>query len=269
MVKASNSLVIIHDDFVEKFSKDPQGLAIKYSEVHRISSEFSFVAPRVLDVMADRVILDRLKNIVPISEFYIQHSSNVIDHLAQEAGAVLARLHEGFRTDLAVPWVPTDRFDYHVRDYLGYAPDYHTLPTSVLHCDYSFANIFVQCLEAPRIAVIDPCANFGSTFADWTSGPIHIDLGKMLSCFEGQIPARRQLQRPCRRRIAAMQRTFLDGYEEVSGTQVDVATAHAFAYAVACVQFHRRFGALGHLHATFLYNRLRGNYPIARRLHGT
>jgi Phosphotransferase enzyme family len=269
MNKSSNSIVIIHEEFVEKFSDDPYRLATKYKEIHQLSREFSFSAPHVIDVKSDRIILERLKDITPIRDFYICHQSNSIDHLLWKAGDVLARLHAGLRKDLTTPWEPTDLFNHYAQIYLGYTLDIKKLPHGVLHCDYSFANLFVQPDEAKRIAVIDPCANFGSTFTDWSIGPIYVDLGKMLSCLEGQVPARYQLQRPPRKRIDAMQRAFLDGYEEAAGLKLDMPTAHAFAYAAGCVQFRRRYGALGLVHATFLFNRFRRNFPASSRFNGT
>ena len=69
-----------------------------------------------------------------------------------------------------------------------------SMPTVCLHGDFSFANVLFRETEKaePEIVIIDPCANGGSTHHDWEAGPIYVDLGKFLSCLEGQVPISRQ-----------------------------------------------------------------------------
>jgi hypothetical protein len=256
-----NSAVIVRDHCVEKVSLNPTLLATKYDAVHQVGLEAGFIAPRVLAVRSDRIVLERLFDMVPLGELYLTRDPERVDSLMSNVGTVLGRLHQGLVTDIASAWSPPEGFRAALRDYLGWDVDLAFLDAAVLHCDYSFANVFVTGGEQPRIVVIDPCANYGSTFDDWTRGPVFLDIGKMLSCLEGQISARRQLRRPSPKRVESMQRRFLAGYEQASGLKLDHDVAHAFAYGVAWAQFRRRYGRLGRLHSAVLYNRFRGNFP--------
>jgi hypothetical protein len=135
----------------------------------------------------------------------------------------------------------------------------------VLHGDYSFANVFITTDARHQTVIIDPCANGGSTFNDWTQGPVYLDIGKMLACLEGQVSILNQVKRPSVGRVNLLQQQFVDSYQSV-GSQIDIGLAHSFAYAAASAQYCRRYGRAGSIHQAILYNRFRRNFPLHRKL---
>jgi hypothetical protein len=263
----SNSRVDVFPHHVEKYAPAPESTARKYAAVHEIAAAHGFIAPRVLKTRSDHVLLERIDDIVSLRELYLSENEQALNTAVSRAGEVLARLHAHLpRTD-AAEWSAPPGFSEALRRYVGRDIDIEALPRAVLHGDYSFANVLISHRSPDSIAVIDPCANFGSTFDDWSLAPVYVDVGKMLACLEGQIPFRRQHQRPGSARIGDLQHLFMSGYERI-GPSLDREIAHGFAYAVASAQFRRRFGRLSALHRVGLYNRFRGNFPCARKLHG-
>jgi hypothetical protein len=126
-------------------------------------------------------------------------------------------------------------------------------------------NVF-EC-EDQKLGILDPCPNFGTTFDEWEIGPIYIDIGKMLSCLEGQVPFGDRARIPSKEVIWMLQSRFLEGYCS-QGVGVDIGLAHAFAYAVSRAQFLKRFPTVGAFRHRFLYNRFRQNYPLKRKMEG-
>lgn len=259
-----NSLVRIRDSEVDKYTSDPVRTAEKYAAVHLVAQAHGFVAPRVRDTRADHVVLERIRNIISLRDLYLGSDLDVLDAAVSRAGEALAGLHRNLPRPGGSVWSPAPRFLADLRRYASREIDVSSLEQTTPHGDYSFANVFVIGSDPDRIAVIDPCPNFGSTFDEWAPVPIYVDIGKMLSCLEGQVPARRLHRRPSHARISDLQERFLASYER-SGAKLDREVANAFAFAVASAQFHRRFGRLGRLHQSFLYNRFRGNFPGARK----
>lgn len=261
---AKNSLVRVFDSHVEKYASSPQDVAMKYAAVASIGREHGFVAPKVIEVRDDHVVLERLHGITSLQKVYLSGDLEGLAAAVRRAGEVLGHLHRHLPRESASPWTAPGGFAADLRRYSGTVPDYSGLPQAVLHCDFSFANVFVAS-PGNKIAVIDPCPNFASTHEVWTYGPVYLDLGKMLSCLEGQIPARHQMRRLSPAKSGELQQAFLEGYSLTASTP-DAEVAHSFAYATASSQFRRRFGALGALHRTALYSRLRGNFPLHRKL---
>lgn len=261
-----NSLVRVLSDRVEKYTAAPHEMARKYCAVQRVAEHHGFVAPGVLEVREDHIVLELLSGIRPLKDLYLSSQHTDLEAAVQRAGEVLGHLHRELDGAAAQPWTPSRSFEEDVRRYSPAAPEFAALPQCVLHGDYSFANVFVG--ASPQvIAVIDPCPNYGSTHEVWTRGPIYLDIGKMLSCLEGQVPARDQFRKPSRSRINELQEIFVRGYGLTAGTaSVDAEVAHAFAFATASGQFRRRFGSLGVMRRSALYSRLRGNYPAHRKM---
>jgi hypothetical protein len=265
MTQKHNSIVKILKDVVLKYADNPEDVARKYSEVYRIGVENGFVAPRVLDFCEDHVVLERIHDIRPIRDFYVGRDPVALGQAVRRSGEVLGHLHVNLPGEGAARWSCPPEFDHSLRLYAGHKLDVNQLPHAVLHGDYSFANIFAVANDPTRIAVIDPCANFGSTFFDWTWGPTVLDVGKMLACLEGQVPARFHLRKPSPKQINALQRSFVEAYRG-AGVELDMEAAYAFAYATVVAQFRRRFGALGRMRSTVLYNRMRRNFPLDRKM---
>lgn len=264
---ARNSRVDLFADHVEKFAASPEATARKYEAVHAIASAHGFVAPRVLDTLADRVVLERISNIVSLREIYVSRDARALRTVVSRAGEVLALLHAHLPDPGCAAWAPPAELSRALRRYLGKDVDLATLPSAILHGDYSFANLFVLRGSPDQLVVLDPCANHGSTFADWTLAPVYLDIGKMLACLEGQVPLWQQHHCPPPAEVAALQQLFVDAYQRI-GPPLDIEVAHACAFAVASAQFRRRFGVLSPLHRLALYNRLRGNFPADRKMHG-
>ena len=259
-----NSRVHIFEDRVEKFTGTPAELARKYAAVHEVAAANGFRAPQVLNVRPDRVVLERLTDMEPLESLYVEGDRQTLARAIHRAGEVLALLHADLPSSNAAEWSAPQRILGAVRRYLGRDVDISQLPHATLHGDYSFANVWFTRGSSQSIVIIDPCANFGSTFDDWTVAPVYVDVGKMLACLEGQIPLRRQHLRPSPSRVNELQRHFIEGYERF-GPKLDVEMAHAFAFAVSSAQFYRRFGRLSALHRFALYNRFRGNFPASRK----
>ena len=259
-----NSRVQVFEDRVEKFTETPAAMARKYDAVQAIAAANGFRAPRVLKVGPDRVVLERITDMEPLENLYVGGDREALSGAIRRAGEVLALLHSKLPSNDTAEWPAPERIVGAVRRYLGRDADLSRLPRATLHCDYSFANVWVTRGSPRSIVIIDPCANFGSTFDDWTAAPVYVDIGKMLACLEGQIPLRRQHLRPSPARVNELQHQFIEGYERF-GPKLDVEIAHAFAFAVSSAQFYRRFGRLSALHRFALYNRFRGNYPAARK----
>jgi streptomycin 6-kinase len=264
---AVNSTVKVFEHHVEKWSSAPVETAGKYSAIQEIGARSGFVAPRVLEIKSDRILLERLKSITSLRELYLKGEKRELDVAIKRAGEVLATLHAQLPRDGGRPWVPPARFANDLEKYAGRPIDPSILASAVLHGDYSFANVFVTDGASRDIAIIDPCPNFGSTFDLWTLAPVYIDVGKMLACLEGQVPIRNQLSRPSDGRINELQEIFLSGYARL-GNDLDLETACAFAFATVSAQFRRRLGVLGAVHRTALYNRLRGNFPGKLKMAG-
>jgi hypothetical protein len=261
----SNSIVKVFEHHVEKWMPAPGETARKYSAVQKIGARFGFVAPRVLEVKNDRIVLERLTGITSLRDLYLKGENRDLDAATKRAGEVLATLHAHLPRDAGTPWAPPAGFVKELEQYSGRRIDLRVLTSAVLHGDYSFANVYVTSEARGDIAVIDPCPNLGSTFDPWAVAPVYIDVGKMLACLEGQVPVRNQLRRPSASRVNELQEIFMSGYARL-GDPVDAETACAFAFATVSAQFRRRYGPLGVVHRTALYNRLRGNFPGKRKL---
>jgi hypothetical protein len=260
-----NSRVEIFAHHVEKYTSNPASTARKYAAVHQIAASNGFLAPRVIEIRTDRILLERMHAMRSLGAIYLNGTRREMEAAVGRAGEVLALLHNGLQESGAVTWSPPSGFAEALQRFLGRRVDIEDLPHASLHGDYSFANVWVSCAPAQSIIIIDPCPNFCSTFDDWTVGPAYLDIGKMLSCLEGQISAYRQHRRPSPARVNELQQKFLEGYGSL-GRPSDSEMAHAFAFAVSSAQFYRRFGRLSALHRFALYNRFRGNFPSWRKL---
>jgi hypothetical protein len=238
-------------------------MARKYSAVHDIAVANGFLAPKVLKVRSGSVILERLGDMQPLEGLYLAKNPR-IEQVITRAGEVLALLHNNLPRGGTSHWLPPPGFLNQMKRYLGRNLDVAALPEASLHGDYSFANVWITRDDPRSIAILDPCANFGSTFDDWTVGPIYVDIGKMLACLEGQVSLRRQHRRPSSVRINELQRRFIEGYGRFRA-RPDVETAHAFAFAVSSAQFYRRFGRASAIRSFALYNRFKGNFPSYRK----
>jgi hypothetical protein len=239
--------------------------AEKYAALHEIGRDCGFIAPRVLSVGPGHVRLERINDLVPLRDLYLGDSGWALDRAVENAGESLAKLHANLPRHAAVPWSPPPGFLDDLGRYLPTHGGIGDLPLAILHCDYSFTNVCCVAANADRLAIIDPCPNYGSTFDCWAYAPIYIDIGKMFACLEGQVAARFQHRRPSPARVVELQEIFLVGYERF-GSKVNVATANAFAFAVAAAQFRKRYGSLAFLRRSALYNRMRGNFPCWRKL---
>jgi len=260
-----NPQVRILEGVVEKYVDDPVCTARKYTEVHRIGAMYGFLAPRVLDVRSNWLVLERIHGLVSIRDLYLSAHSALVDHAVRRAGEVLALLHRELPTANTLHWKARPDFESAFRRFGAPLPATTVEPSAVLHGDYSFANVFITVDAPQQVVVIDPCANGGSTFDDWTKGPIYVDIGKMLACLEGQVSIPNQLKRPSVDRVNLLQRQFVDSYQSV-GSEIDLGIAHSFAYAAAATQYRRRYGRASNIHQTILYNRFRGNFPLHRKL---
>ena len=261
---AKNPMVRISKHQVEKFTPAPVETAKKYSAIYEIGVECGFISPRVISTGVDRVVLERIKNIISLRELYIANKQNILENIVYKTGEILASLHTRLSSTEAVRWTPPTGFMRDVCRYSTQEIDYAQLPHSTLHGDYSFANVFVLANSVDTIVIIDPCPNFASTFEYWSLAPVYVDVGKMLACLEGQIPARYQHRRPAAPRVNELQGCFISGYEQV-GNKLNTMVAHSFAFAVVSAQFRRRFGKFGLLHRTALYNSIRGNFPFSNK----
>jgi len=265
MLKKQNSIVEIKEHVVLKYTNNPREVAKKYSAVHMIGEQYGFVAPRVLDICRDYIVLERIHEISPIRDFYVGSDPVALGIAVRRSGEVLGHLHANLPKNESTNWNPSPQFADSLRHYAGRDFDLRLLPRAVLHGDYSFANIFVVANDPEQIAVIDPCANFGSTFSDWTFGPTALDAGKMIACLEGQVPAKFHLRKPPPQEIRMLQRAFVEAYRG-TGVELDMEAAYCFAYATTVAQFRRRFGALGRMRSAVLYNRTRRNFPLDRKM---
>lgn len=254
----SNSRVEIFADHVDKYADDPEAMACKYSAVHDIALANDFVAPKVLEIFPNRIRLERIRLTRSLRELYVGQAFQPLSDATRRAGEVLACLHRDLPRSGGIDWKPDLRFQQAIFRY-GANLDYRSLPSATLHGDYSFANVFVGCSEQ-SISIIDPCANYGSTFDDWTSGPVYIDVGKMLACLEGQVPFRQMFRRRPAHEVKQLQREFVDGYS-CYGEDLDLDIARAFAFAVVSAQFCKRYGRLSVIPRSALYNRFRRNFP--------
>jgi hypothetical protein len=259
-----NSRVRIFDNRVEKYTYTPSELARKYAAIQTIGRDFGFIAPKVLDIKKDRIILERLHGIRSLQKVYLDGDIAKLTIYIRHAGKVLGQIHSQLNSNRSAFWKPEETFIRDIFQYYGSIPYFQSLKHASLHCDYSFANVFVDS-SSEELIVIDPCPNFASTHQIWTQGPIYLDIGKMLSCLEGQIPPWHLYRRLSSYDTVKLQHAFLDAYSETASAP-DVAVAHAFAYATAASQFRRRFGYLGVVHRTALYNQLVGNFPLRIKL---
>ena len=260
----SNSRVELFADHVEKHTHSPERMAKKYAAVREIADSCGFIAPRVIEVRPASILLERIHGMEPLERLYVSGDHEAFAKAIRRAGQILASLHTRLPTSEGVQWSPPAGVTNAISRYLGKTIDIRSLSQVALHCDYSFTNVCVIAGSPDSIAIIDPCANFGSTFDDWTIAPPYVDVGKMLACLEGQIPFRRQHLRPSSSRVDRLQAAFIEGYEQY-GRKLDAEIAHAFAFAVSSAQFYRRFGRLSALHRFALYNRFRGNFPLSRK----
>jgi hypothetical protein len=267
LMKTMNSEVRINSSNVEKFTNNPIEMARKYRAIFEISENFEFIAPNVQAIKSDRIVMDKVENISSIRNYYLNRNLIEMEEILFNCGKILYRIHENLSTKYSNKWVPTDFFNKMICQYLSI--DQATLnhiPITALHNDFSFANLFVVDGRTDQICVIDPCPNFGSTFAMWTCGPSYLDLGKLMSCLEGQISIQYQYRRPTARQIVKMQRAVLEGYE-MHGPAVDRKWLHAFAYATAAVQLERgRHPLIAYLRRRALYNGAVGNFPWKKKL---
>jgi hypothetical protein len=267
MARISNSNVEIHHDRVTKTTATPAETARKYAELHSVSAISNFTSPRVIEVGETFIAMERLDGLSPLSRHYLDAKSasglnQATTDLFYQIGRILADLHRALPPHQSHPWVPPPSFELDLAKVLGRPVDLSTIPHAPLHADYSFANLFVQRSDLRRIVVLDPCANFGSTFYDRTVGPIYLDIGKMLACLEGQVKPVNQLALPTRQMRVGLQDAFLQGYEHTASFRLDRTLAHAFAYATASAQFARRGPIVSKVLLLGLYNRLKGNKYI-------
>lgn len=251
---------------VLKAAPNAMQVAAKYDAVHHIALEKSFIAPRVLGI-SDSITLEKLNNIISLRDIYIdchlsRDAAGNSRDLIRRAGEVLGHLH-AFMPTTTNEWVASKQFCTALKRY-GWENWDAQLDRATLHGDYSFANVFVE-QTTGKIAVIDPCPNGSSSFLPWECGPIYVDIGKFLACLEGQVPLRNQVSLS-RKRCNLLQKDFIDGYQCASGKLIDLPTAFAFAYGTAKAQFLNRHNNLGQVKAAFLYNRLRRNFPLTKKL---
>lgn len=248
-------------DRVLKESPRPQATLAKYQAVWAVAQASGFSAPAVTRVFEGGVEMERLKGIRSLRGPFLAYQRGSSHDLFAQAGEALGRLHAGLPA-AGPAWAAPMEFETALRRY-GWAEDWRALPTATLHGDYSFSN--VQVMPDGGLAVIDPCPNHASTFEVWETGPIYVDIGKFLSCLEGQVPPLQMLQTsPVRN--GRLQEIFLKAYEEATESPLDRAAAHAFAYAAAAVQFRRRGKLRGAIKTSALYNRLRRNFPLPVKL---
>jgi hypothetical protein len=268
MARISNSNVEIHHDRVTKTTATPSETARKYEELHRASLSSNFTSPRVISIDKTFITLERLDGLSPIYHQYISsktahRSSHSAVDLFNQVGRILGDLHTLLPSEGSHHWAPPPSFEATLSKKLGRSVDLATIPRAPLHADYSFANLFIQDSNPRRIVVLDPCANFGSTFHDRTVGPVYLDIGKMLACLEGQVKPKLQLSLPTRQVRVTLQKAFLKGYEARVSFAVDRRLAHAFAYATVSAQFARRGPIISKILLTGLYNGIKGNTLVS------
>jgi hypothetical protein len=185
----------------------------------------------------------------------------------ERVGRDLAIIHRDLRLESSTTWVPTVPFvdALHRLGWRTATRDIPRLPTAFLHCDYGWSNIHYRREGGgTTLIVYDASPDGMSTFAADQVGPVYVDLGSFMSCLEGRIPGQEYL-RLSWKKLPVVKEAFVRGYEDVSGTEVDRRVLARFSYGIAACYFHWHHGAgrMRRIHEAILFNRLKGNWPIA------
>lgn len=251
------------------------GVELEYEKALALwetSSECGFIAPRprCLDVNKKTVLYDYIDNFRSIRTAYIEAMTSAVsqpDALAiiRSAGKTLGKIHQRMMLQSGCRWTPTEQFITALRfckqqdltSFLKRSPCAH------MHCDFGFSNVGYRTVNGEKkIVVLDASPNHFTTFHTNCFGTIYLDIGNFLGCIDGRV---RLYHYPKIRwhHLPFVKESFIVGYEESSGIEIDRQWANMFAYCSVYCYFSRKFPwAVSHKLAMWLvYNAYKGNAP--------
>lgn len=268
--KRGSKPVILNDKVWKEYRVDWEIEYAKALALWNLSLKENFVVPRPLsiDEQTHVVIYERVVFDAGIREKYINYmkESNPKEEnlpIFFKTGEVLAEIHKGLYLSSRRLWQPTKEFENSMKaigcdDLMIFCEQ---SPQAFLHCDYSFANLYVEGNDSSsRIVLFDPSPNYHTTFFPDTYGTIYVDIGVFFASLNGRISLRLY---PGIKwgRLKEAKHAFLAGYEQVSGIKINLKRSEQFGYAVArnyfSIKYHSRF--MRTIAMLVLYNQLKNN----------
>jgi len=255
--------------FFKEFIRDSKIEYAKALVLWELSRTGGFITPRPL-LLNDRTIeYERLGYTECLRDGYLRYmKSNAPDEGDLEtffiAGRILARIHLNLVLDNLRRWEPPESF-WRSMDKMKCAREFEKFcldsPQAFLHCDYSFANIYInreRCF--PRLVLFDPSPNYHTTFYPDSYGSVYVDIGVLFSNINGRVPL---VNYPGMKwkRLNSIKRAFLAGYGDVSKSMIDLKWAERFGYAVAesYFRYSSRLALISAASIYCVYNPLKGN----------
>ena len=269
--RVSGDKIVISKNRVSKVVDELADATSKYAAVHRLSVKFGFRAPAVLsyETATKTLNLERLFHLTSLREVYLEAmtSKNFVeaDGCFFEAGKVLSILHANLENEEVVAWRAPQSFLRNLRRYGLEAGPESKWQNAIIHGDFGYSNIFLN--SDKHTVVLDPSPDGIVTKHHWESGPVYIDLGRMLACLEGAALPLLQTISLNYAIVRRVQSAFLDGYRSVSKFDLDHATAFAFGYAIVREQSKQAKWIASVTKPALRYNRMvRRNFPLSRKL---
>ncbi len=235
-----------------------------------IGREFNFLYPKPLrlDAKSKRIKFHQITESESIRSDYIAFMTardvqeEDVRGVFEHAGRVLGLIHRELLLPDKRDWTPSETFA--AAAFKAGCPNFEslvaTLPHAFLHCDYGLENLErIGTMDEPQLVVFDASPNYFATFHANTFGPVYVDIGNFLSVLCGMVSLKYYPFFKWRR-VAILQRMFLDGYTQTSGIECNSKVAGIFSYASASSYLHKKYQQ-AYLHDVamwLLFNRRKG-----------
>ena len=235
-----------------------------------IGRKYNFHYPKPIrcDENSGQIVFERIKESVSIRDDYIKFmtvpdaEAEAFGAVFEYAGRVLGVIHRELSLADKHEWKPSQKFV--AAAHKAGCADFDALagmvPHAYLHGDYGLENIErIGSRDRLQLAVFDASPNYFVTFHANAFGPVYVDIGNFLSALYGLISLKYYPFFKWKR-VADLERIFLDGYSHTSGINCSLKVARIFSYASASSYLQMKYqqAYLHDLAMWLLFNRLKG-----------
>lgn len=229
---------------------------------------FRYPGPIRCDEDSGQIVFERIEGGASIRDDYIKFmtapavEAKDFGSVFQYAGRLLAIIHRELVLENKCEWKPSQVFveAAHKAGCSDFGALIETIPHACLHGDYGMENIErIGSGGAVQLVVFDASPNYFTTFHTNTFGPVYVDIGNFLSALHGLISLKYYPLFKWKR-VADLERIFLEGYSQASGIDCSLKVARIFSYASASSYLRMKYRKtyLHDLAMWLLFNRLKG-----------
>jgi hypothetical protein len=228
-------------------------------------SGFRYPKPLRLDAEAGSIAFERIHTDGSIRQDYTDYltatePSTATLRMFEQLGRILAEIHNHLSLKARYDWQPSHSFveGTSKAGCSNFATLVESLPKAFLHGDFGLRNVErIGPIDKPQLVVFDASPDRTSVFHTNAYGPVYVDIGMVMATLCGMMPFRYY---PFVKweRVAILQRTFLNGYNQASSSKCEMETARIFSYGVASSYFTRFHKIMGGFYMRLLFNKLKG-----------